>query len=163
MKFNLAILSLLAGFVAVSAQAATAAVATEQTTQYVYVTNLLDNTADSFVARTQSPVKVDVYQGNKICYTVPNLNFGDQYTLQASPTNPACVYISKLVVTPQKVNGLQVYNAPINIDITGGQVTRTQVTIIQKPGTGNAPVFNDDGTVKPGTGIAQVGMGYIAQ
>ena len=142
-------------------------VAHEYTTQYVFMTNLLGNAADTYPARTQTPIKVDVYQGNNICYTVPYISFGDQYTFKASPYNPACLYMSRLVITPLKVGNLQVYDpATLMVAIAGSPVTRTQVTVIQKPssqeGTGNAPVFNSDGTVTPGVADYQLGSAFSA-
>jgi hypothetical protein len=139
------------------------AMAVDSTTQYIYVTNLLDNVSDPYIARTQSAVKIDVYQdGSKPCYTYQNLNFGEQATFRASPTNPACLYMTKLVITPLLKNADKEVYGPITVMIDGAPVTRTQLAIVQASGSASAPVFDAKGIlVKPGVGVGIVGKGVV--
>jgi hypothetical protein len=117
--------------------------------QTIHVTNLLDNANDSYPSRTQTPVKLDIYSGSKICYTQTSLSFGDTFLVKGSSTDPYCTYISQIVVTPLTVLKLQIYGpASTVINIPGAPSTITQISVIQKAGAENAPVFNEDGTLK---------------
>ncbi len=137
------------------------AMAADTSTQYVYVTNLLDNVADPYIARTQSAVRIDVYQsGSTPCYTLQSLNFGAQETFQASPTNPSCLYMTKLVITPLLKNGDKPVYGPITVMIDGAPVTRTQLAIVQDAGATSAPVFDAKGNLESsGVGVGIVGKG----
>ena len=131
-------------------------------TQHIYVTNLLDSPGDDFPARTQTPIKIEARQGGKTCYTVRVLNFGDMYQFTASSSDVNCKYISEIIMTTLPVNQTVVY-APeeMRVKIDGGNIKYTQVTVIQKPGKSNEPLFNADGTVAiPGSWDYQLGAGF---
>jgi hypothetical protein len=160
MKLNALGLSVLFGIITGVAVAMPLPDKNSVTQQQITVINYLDNPNDAFPARTQTSIKLEVYSGNTVCYTVPSLAFGSSYLLLASATDPNCKYISRIIVTPLTVQKLQVYGpATTTITIQGSPVTFTAITIAQKPGTENAPIFNDDGTVKAGVMSYVMGSG----
>lgn len=132
-------------------------------TQTVDVTNYLDNALDQHPSRTESAIKIDVYQDSKICYTtIQAINFGDHIRFVGSANDPNCKYITQLVINPLKVGGNQVYNS-ITVPIQGAPYRMTNVTIIQKRGDNTAPVFNGDGTLAmPGIADYSLGAGFDA-
>ncbi|MEO8401976.1 MAG: hypothetical protein ABI597_09330 [Gammaproteobacteria bacterium] len=134
----------------------------QDSTQTVDVTNFLNNAQDEHPSRTESAVKIDVYQDAKVCYTLSSLNFGDHIRFVGSANDPNCKYITQLVVSPLKVGGNQVYN-PVTVPIQGAPYKMSNATIIQKRGEGTAPVFNGDGTLSmPGIADYSLGQGVIA-
>ncbi len=146
------------------AYSAAALPADSSQTQYIYVTNLLDNPKDAFPARTQTPVKIEAYQDSKVCF-VWTLNFGDMYKFTGAPNDPNCTYISQLVVTPLPVNKAIFYRSitggtNTTIPIPGGTTKYAQVTIVAE----SAPVLNSDGSLAvQGMFNYQFGVGFKAQ
>lgn len=117
--------------------------------QAIQVVNLLANHTLPDAGMTPTPIIIKYYNGDKQPCWIATLNYQDDYTIHAGPTQGCRTKVTSIEISPMVVaEKLKTYQSDVSVTI---DITKyaSQITVIQDL----APVFaSSNGLVeKPGT------------
>lgn len=139
-------------FAILNEQTEQALVAANQYTQSIYVVNFLANKNIADPGMTPTAILVDYYNGDqKPCWS-KRINYQEDDTIHAGPTQGCVNKVNRVVVTPMAVaEKLNIYQGPAEVAIDTTKYS-TQITITQD----KSPLFDTQNGLVATPGTIQI-------
>jgi hypothetical protein len=119
--------------------------------QSIQVVNLLANNVLSDSGMTPTPIIVKYYNGDKQPCWMATLNYQDDYTIHAGPTQGCRAKVTSVEISPTLVaDKLKTYQVPVTLSIDTTKYAY-QITIIQD----HAPTFDSSNGLVEKSGTLQ--------